>query len=391
MQKDFAYRLCPLSAQQLGAGDQMNCAACGGTPSAGHGAAARSAPCGRATACRQSAPLTPAVRGQQVASEFDAAPQGPVRGRRRERWARCPARAAAGRGGNANQYQSAMALLKNAHYAEASAAFRGFADANPQDIDLAPQAVYWVGNIAYIQQDYSTAARSFAEVIKKYPKSTRAPDAMLKLGQSFMGMGQKSEGCTTLGLLKTKYPDAASQTLGQAASLAKDRLQQIAWRRGSLRRIGRRRRPRGGCLRRRRLHRLDASAGARTATRRSCCTSIMACATCPRAMQAGRALGQGGRAESACAEMARRQTEIGLEAAAREARYRLMGAWLTKNSIATLLVGAHARRPGRDFPAAAGARQRAGRAGGDAAAGALAGAGFAALRVRASAAGLRPR
>ncbi|HEY8254472.1 MAG TPA: hypothetical protein VIG39_07510, partial [Rhizomicrobium sp.] len=34
MQKDFAYRLCTLSAQQMGAGDSMNCAAAG-TASAG--------------------------------------------------------------------------------------------------------------------------------------------------------------------------------------------------------------------------------------------------------------------------------------------------------------------------------------------------------------------
>ena len=44
---------------------------------------------------------------------------------------------------------------------------------------------------------------------------------MLKLGQSFISMGSKSEGCTTLGLIKSKYPDASSQTLGQAASLRK--------------------------------------------------------------------------------------------------------------------------------------------------------------------------
>jgi TolA-binding protein len=42
---------------------------------------------------------------------------------------------------------------------------------------------------------------------------------MLKLAQSFMAMGQKSEGCTTLGSIKTRYPDAAPQTLATAASL----------------------------------------------------------------------------------------------------------------------------------------------------------------------------
>jgi hypothetical protein len=36
-----------------------------------------------------------------------------------------------------------------------------------------------------------------------------------------MSMGQKSEGCTTLGLLRRKYPNAAPQTLSSAASLRK--------------------------------------------------------------------------------------------------------------------------------------------------------------------------
>jgi tol-pal system protein YbgF len=122
---------------------------------------------------------------------------------------------------NTAQYDQAMNLMGRAQYDEASAAFRAYADANPDDTDLSPQAIYWVANISFIHQDYAPAARTFAEVIKKYPKSTRAPDAMLKLAQSFMGMGQKQEGCTTLGLIKSKYPNASPQTLGQAANLRK--------------------------------------------------------------------------------------------------------------------------------------------------------------------------
>ena len=111
--------------------------------------------------------------------------------------------------------------LSRAQYSEASAAFRAYADANPGDADLAPQAIYWVGNISFIRQDYAPAARAFAEVIKKYPKSARAPEAMLKLAQSFMSLGQKTEGCTTLGLIKTKYPEASPQIISQAANLRK--------------------------------------------------------------------------------------------------------------------------------------------------------------------------
>jgi tol-pal system protein YbgF len=124
-------------------------------------------------------------------------------------------------GGNSAQYDQAMNLMSRAQYDEAQAAFRAYADANPSDTDLTPQALYWVGNISYVRQDYAPAARAFAELLKKYPKSARAPDGMLKLAQSFMGMGQKSEGCTTLGLIKTRYPDANPQVISQAATLRK--------------------------------------------------------------------------------------------------------------------------------------------------------------------------
>jgi tol-pal system protein YbgF len=223
MQKDFAYRLCTLSAQQLGAGDAMNCAAAG-TQSAsavppppgamqpgaslppigavpGGGAGGFSPPA-------NNAPITlsrpPGVLGTLP---MGSGPMG----------SGAPAPAA----GNSAQYDQAMNLMSRAQYDEAQAAFRAYADANPDDADLSSQALYWVGNISYVRQDYAPAARSFAEVIKKYPKSARAPDAMLKLAQSFMGMGQKTEGCTTLGLIKTKYPQANPQTLSQAASLRK--------------------------------------------------------------------------------------------------------------------------------------------------------------------------
>ena len=218
MQKDFAYRLCTLSAQQMGAGESMNCAAAG-TQSAS--AAPVAPPPG---ALRPGASLPPIDATGNGPGGFVTAPDpGPVRGRAPGVLGTLPSGPppAAVAPGNSAQYDQAMNLMSRAQYDEAQAAFRAYADANPGDTDLSPQAIYWVGNISYVRQDYAPAARSFAEVIKKYPKSGRAPDAMLKLAQSFMGMGQKSEGCTTLGLIKSKYPDASAQTLNQAASLRK--------------------------------------------------------------------------------------------------------------------------------------------------------------------------
>jgi tol-pal system protein YbgF len=117
-------------------------------------------------------------------------------------------------------FDSAMNLLAKAQYDQARAAFRSFADSHPKD-DLAPQALYWVGDIDYVQKDYPGAARAFAEGIKKYPSSARAPDSMLKLGQSLIAMNQKKEGCTALAALPSKYPAASKPVAAQAAASRK--------------------------------------------------------------------------------------------------------------------------------------------------------------------------
>jgi tol-pal system protein YbgF len=243
MQQDFAYRLCTLSAQQLGAGDSMNCAAAG-TPSANMAPQPYSQAQG---GMRAGDPLPPvgsidATGGNNGprnlnSGNFNSGPveDAPTRGRPPGNLGTLPMNSGntasngpaqlngsmAGPQANSAQYDQAMNLMSRAQYDEASAAFRNYADTNPDDADLSPQAIYWVANISFIRQSYAPAARTFAEVIKKYPKSTRAPDAMLKLAQSFMAMGQKTEGCTTLGLIKSKYPAASPQTLAAAASLRK--------------------------------------------------------------------------------------------------------------------------------------------------------------------------
>jgi tol-pal system protein YbgF len=118
------------------------------------------------------------------------------------------------------QFETALNLLAKAQYDEASAAFRNFADTYPND-DLAAQAVYWVGDIAYVQRDYTGAARAFAEELKKYPTGTRAPESMLKLGQSLLALNQKKEGCRALGTLPIQFPAASKSVTDQALAARK--------------------------------------------------------------------------------------------------------------------------------------------------------------------------
>jgi tol-pal system protein YbgF len=117
------------------------------------------------------------------------------------------------------QFDAAMTLLSRARYDEASDAFRAFADAHP-DEDRAPDALYWTGDIAYsAKKDYPTAARNFAELIKKYPKAQRAPDGMLKLGLALFEMGQAKEACAAVLALPAKYPAATPAVLTRAKSV----------------------------------------------------------------------------------------------------------------------------------------------------------------------------
>jgi tol-pal system protein YbgF len=248
MQKDFAYRICTLSAQQLGAdAGSLNCAA-GGAPdmggsygpppqqgglqpgaalppigaNGGNPAPVQLAPDQTAYDATPGRGRPPGVLGSMPADRYGRplSSSGPSYGgpTRLSSLPPAPPPPPAARGGS-SQFDAAMNLLSKAQYAEAAAAFQSYADANPDDTELTPQAIYWVGNINYVQRNYEPAQRSFAEVLKKFPKSDRAPEAMLKLAQSFLALGQKSEGCTTLGLIKTKYPKAPDATLATAASL----------------------------------------------------------------------------------------------------------------------------------------------------------------------------
>ena len=222
-QKDFSYRLCMVSAQQLGAGadDQgLNCAATGAD---GANIALAQPPGGNQGGnLAPGTPLPPLDSGpQNFGSQASGAPirLAPPPGNLGTLTPSDRAIVAPPRG--SNQFDTAMALLGKAQYNEAKASFRAYADANPDDSDLAPQAIYWVGNIEYTQRDYPNAIQAFAEQIKKYPKSARGPDSMLKLGQSLLAMGRTQEGCTTLAAIKSKFPQAPDATLTLAAGTRK--------------------------------------------------------------------------------------------------------------------------------------------------------------------------
>ena len=119
-----------------------------------------------------------------------------------------PSTAAGGSGDARSDYDGAYAYLLARQYERAEMAFRGFIQAHPRD-RLVSDAIYWLGE-TYLQRNRPReAAEQFLKVTTDYSRSTKAPDAMLKLGMSLGAIGARDQACATFAELERKFPAAA--------------------------------------------------------------------------------------------------------------------------------------------------------------------------------------
>ena len=128
--------------------------------------------------------------------------------------AAAPAASADAAAGNA-AYQAALAHLRGGRHDEAVAALRGFVASHP-DHDLADNAQYWLGECFYDRKDYSTALREFQRVTREFPSGNKVPDALLKLGLSYLGLGSVRPGREALADLARRFPQHPAASLAEA-------------------------------------------------------------------------------------------------------------------------------------------------------------------------------
>ncbi|MTJ83396.1 MAG: tol-pal system protein YbgF [Telmatospirillum sp.] len=114
------------------------------------------------------------------------------------------------------QFDYAFGLLRNSDNAGATKAFQAFVAQHPQD-PLAGNAMYWQAQISYSQGQYDQAAVTFLDAYRKYPKSAKAGESLLKVGLSMSNLGKKKEACAALQRFSSEYPDAADNLRRQAA------------------------------------------------------------------------------------------------------------------------------------------------------------------------------
>jgi tol-pal system protein YbgF len=107
------------------------------------------------------------------------------------------------------QYQYAFGLLRENRYDDAEKALREFISENPEH-QLTGNANYWLGETYYVRGDYKNAAITFAQGVKNYPQSGKAPDNMMKLGMALAAMGQGPDACTAFAEVGKRYPQASA-------------------------------------------------------------------------------------------------------------------------------------------------------------------------------------
>jgi tol-pal system protein YbgF len=107
-----------------------------------------------------------------------------------------------------DSYDMAYGYMMRKDYALAEQGFRHFLGRFPSD-RLVPDAQYWLGESMFQRQRYRDAAEQFLGVSTKFETSARAPDALLRLGQSLAAMGEREAACASLGEVLRKYPRAS--------------------------------------------------------------------------------------------------------------------------------------------------------------------------------------
>ena len=113
------------------------------------------------------------------------------------------------------QYKFAVSFIQVGDYETAELALREFVDTNPKH-KLAGNAQYWYGETFRVRQLYQDAATAYLNGYQKYPKSSKAPINLLKLGVMLVQIGEKDQGCSMILGIKDQYPKANQSVIQKA-------------------------------------------------------------------------------------------------------------------------------------------------------------------------------
>lgn len=104
-------------------------------------------------------------------------------------------------------YQAGLRDFTAGKYQVAQGEFQDVVQYYPND-DLAGQAQFYLGEIAYRQQSYSDAIKAYNAVLEGFPNSSKAAAAELHKGYALLADNRRSAGIEELRSLIRKHPQA---------------------------------------------------------------------------------------------------------------------------------------------------------------------------------------
>lgn len=112
-------------------------------------------------------------------------------------------------------YDLALATLKEGDLTLAETKFADFIKQHPSS-RLQSNATFWYAEIFYREGNYNKAAINYLQCYKKYPKGSKAPDALLKLSYSLASLNKNKEACSMLDKLESEFPKRPISSIKRA-------------------------------------------------------------------------------------------------------------------------------------------------------------------------------
>ena len=109
-------------------------------------------------------------------------------------------------------YKSATQSLQNQDFEKASSLFKFFVD-NFKDEEKLPLSIFWLGEIALIQNKLESSQEYFLELVNLYPSHYRTPLAHKKIGDIFLKKNELEKAKDKYNFVIREYPNDTASSL----------------------------------------------------------------------------------------------------------------------------------------------------------------------------------
>ena len=117
-------------------------------------------------------------------------------------------------GNEKQEYDAALAVFRAGDFKGSQTGFANFIKRYPRS-NLAPSALFWLGNAQYATRDYKEAITNFRSLLTASPNHQRAPEAMLSIANCQIELKDTRAARASLESLVKSYPQSEAAQAGR--------------------------------------------------------------------------------------------------------------------------------------------------------------------------------